>query len=1358
MAKFKIDEFEEGDLASRGVRWQKWTALLEDNCDWFGVTEAEKKVKALRIYGGERVRDLVDSLPEPEIEGDVFDKTMAKLNAFFLPKKNTDVLVARFRKMRQNDHETIMQYYARLRPEAAKCEFHDTELEIKRHLQETVRNRRFAKKSVRDRYSLEKLLEEAQADEEANANELEMTAKETQDAGKQDSDANVNRVKARKDSNRNANRSHRKVDGKAQEESRCRKKGGKRTCGRCGLKHEPKKCPAFGKTCSKCLKKNHFARACRSDKVLTEKVNQVGDSSDEEDSDDEYVKKITIGWMSAADTGKKTTVKFLLNGVKVQMAIDSGASANIMDEGRFQKIQERSKERLRLEKSKVKLYGYASEVSIPVAGKFNALVETDKKAVPATFIVVKGKTKGEMLLGCDTAMELGVLKIVNSVDNEGKELRPVVADIVSEYDCLFHGIGKHKHAKVKIRVDESVTPVAQVNRRIPYHYQDKLKEQLQKLEEAGVVESVPDDEPTTWISPLVIQPKKAVGEIRICVDMRKPNEAMLREKREFPTVEDILQELNGAVKFSKLDLNHGYHQLELDVGSRHLTTFSTPWGLKRYTRLNFGTVVAQEVFHEEVKKTIAGVQGAKNITDDIIVYGKTPELHDQALKDTLQKLKLNGLTLNRAKCLFDQSRIEFFGYVLSAEGISPDPAKVQALREAGRPSNAEEVRSFLGMANYSARFIKNFSTIAAPLRELTRSKVEWRWRKREQEAFMKIKNSLLDSATLAYYEVGADTEVVVDASPVGLGAVLTQKKRDGHRPVTYISRSLSPVEQRYSQTEREALAIHWACERLRMYLAGAQFKVVTDHKPLEAIFNNSNSKPPVRIERWSMYLQEFDFTVEYRPGKGNPADYMSRHPVRAPENTTDYKEQKQTEEVVNSVVRRNVPESLSVEEVRKATMNDFVLLEVMDIVQNGNGESGYKSEDLRPYKLVRSELSVANGILLRGSRIVVPKALQRRVVNISHEGHQGIVKTKQLLRSAVWFPGIDRMTEDVVRSCLPCQAATQQKPKEPLRMTELPERPWQKISLDFSGPYPSGEYCLIVVDDYSRYPVVELVSTTSAAAVIPRLDKIFSMFGIPEECKSDNGPPFQSREFVEYAKTQGFRHRKITPLHPESNGEAERFVKTLQKFITTITVEGSSWKMSLPDFLRVYRSTPHTVTGRSPYSQLFGGREMRGKIPQFSLSSEEDPEVRQKDALLKRKMKIYADKRANAKPSPIREGDTVLLRQEKKNKLSTPFEGVPYTVFQKKGSMVTAERTTDGRMVTRNTEDFKSCPPSTKETTQATLADEADDAIVAAKPPSTAVAAQQTSEMPQPISVVPSLHPPSVEEPRYPRRERRKPA
>ena len=177
-------------------------------------------------------------------------------------------------------------------------------------------------------------------------------------------------------------------------------------------------------------------------------------------------------------------------------------------------------------------------------------------------------------------------------------------------------------------------------------------EQIQKLGEAGVVESVPDDEPTTCISPLVTEPKKAVGERRIYVDMRKPKEAMLREKRKFPTVENILQELSGTLKFSKLDLNDSYDQLELDVGSRRMITFSTPWGLKHYPRVSFGTVIAQVV-----KKTIAAVQRANNVTVDIIVYGKTPQLHDQALRHTLQKLMLNGLTLSRANVCSTRHRL-----------------------------------------------------------------------------------------------------------------------------------------------------------------------------------------------------------------------------------------------------------------------------------------------------------------------------------------------------------------------------------------------------------------------------------------------------------------------------------------------------------------------------------------------------------------------------------------------------------------------------------------------------------------------------------------------------------------------------
>ena len=467
--------------------------------------------------------------------------------------------------------------------------------------------------------------------------------------------------------------------------------------------------------------------------------------------------------------------------------------------------------------------------------------------------------------------------------------------------------------------------------------------------------------------------------------MRKPNVAMKRMKREFPTIEDVIQDLNRATTFSKLDLNHGYHQLELDPTSRHLTTFNTPWGLKRYTRLNFGTVIVQEVFHEEIKKTVAGINGVKNISDDILVYGKTKEEHDQALQHTFERLENHGLTLNHKKCLFDQSKIEFFGYVFSAKGLSPDPAKVKALREAEKPTNIAEVRSFLGMANYSARFIRNFATLAA----LTKKDAKWKWTETEEKAFNAITNHLADDAVIGYYKIQEETEVVVDASPVRLGAILAQREDGQFRPVTYVSRALTPVEQRYSQTEWEALAIRWACERLRMYLAGTHFKIVTDHKPLVYIFNNPSSQLPMRIERWNMYLQEFDFLVEYRSGKTNPADYMSRHPCAEKNEHHQCHQANQMERVVKQITANSVPKAFTLQEIKDATERDPTINKIQDIIQSDNREARFNEEDLKPYKAIWLELLVVDRLLLRQTHIVIPTVLQRKVIKLSHEGHQG---------------------------------------------------------------------------------------------------------------------------------------------------------------------------------------------------------------------------------------------------------------------------------------------------------------------------------------------------------------------------------
>ena len=248
----------------------------------------------------------------------------------------------------------------------------------------------------------------------------------------------------------------------------------------------------------------------------------------------------------------------------------------------------------------------------------------------------------------------------------------------------------------------------------------------------GIIERVLG--PTPWISPLVIIPKKSGG-VRICVDMRAPNKAIHRERHPSPTIDDLIHTLNGAKVFSKLDLRSGYHQLSLAPESRYITTFATHRGLRRYTRLNFGTKSASEIFQNIINEQIHDMLGVLNISDDVIVFGKTQEAHDTALQAVFRKFSEVGLTLNKTKCEFNKKSLTFFGFVFTAEGISPDPEKVQAIHSASPPTSASGVRSFLGMATYCAKFIPQFSDNSEPLRELTKKDTPFQWTSKHETAF-----------------------------------------------------------------------------------------------------------------------------------------------------------------------------------------------------------------------------------------------------------------------------------------------------------------------------------------------------------------------------------------------------------------------------------------------------------------------------------------------------------------------------------------------------------------------------------------------------------------------------------------------
>ena len=247
---------------------------------------------------------------------------------------------------------------------------------------------------------------------------------------------------------------------------------------------------------------------------------------------------------------------------------------------------------------------------------------------------------------------------------------------------------------------------------------------------------------------------------------------------------------------------------------------------------------------------------------------------------------------------------------------------------------------------------------------------------------------------------------------------------------------------------------------------------------------------------------------------------------------------------------------------------------------------------------VRPELCVLDGIVCRGRRIVIPPGMQKGFVKLSHAAHQGMSKAKALIRTFCWFPGIDQMVERQVREYLSCQAVQPPSNDQPIKPSELPEGPWQYVEMDFQGPYPNGEYIMIVMDRYIRWPEMAFFrKAPNASQTISALEAIFANKGTPEVCQSDNGPPFQSAEMADFARRAGYYHKHVTPVWPRANGTVERFNRTMKEAVQAGSIDGKPIRRPALEFIESYRATPHSATGVSPFAAMFGGRQMRLSLP-----------------------------------------------------------------------------------------------------------------------------------------------------------------
>jgi len=1285
----------EESAVDAGQKWEDYVKKYERFVSFQGITDEQRKIDGLLHVAGQAVVSIYDNFDTKKVTSTDSDKKglkeiVALFTEHFTPKRSTIYERHVFRTLKQSPEESVLNFVTRLRTASKYCKFEKVDDEILSAVLSNGTSLWLTKKALsgNDEPTLASVMKMAStralADNQAAAmvepcpDHLE--AVNYTRAGQSRSQRPPSQATRTPPSYTSPRNSY--SQGKL--------------CGYCGQDSRHETCPAAKATCHGCSKIGHFAKVCKSKKESGAKrpmkskrsVNFVTEESDEGDDAQEtyyeYALNINVVNSKAKSSSNVPTTIVRLCGEDTKFTIDTGSSLNIIDKETYDNLFDKPV----LSKPICNAFRFDSNKPINFAGRFKTDMETPHGKVAAVVHVLKYVSTAPRLLSYETASALGLVHVVSSVSgNESKdELRQKYPNLFSEkISCI-------KDYELELFEDKSIRPTRRQHYRIPYHLQPQVEALLNEREQNGLIEKATG--PTTWLSACHVVPKKDPSQIRLVIDARPVNKAIVRHRHPTPTLDDIQTAMNGSKVFSKLDFKEGYRQIKLHPNSRHLTTFSTHKGLFRDTRLSPGLSAGAESFQWIVGDVIKDINNVMNVSDDIMIHGKDQASHDKALHELLSRLESVGFTANLAKCEFNTSSIDFFGVNFSKAGMSPLASRVDAFQKASRPETASELRSMLASSNWSSRFIQNFSSIVAPLRELAKPTERFTWTTEHDRAFKQLKKSFTVN-TLAYFNPAWHTEVYSDASPVGLGAILVQVNPNDPSDrvvIAFASRALSSHERKYSQVELEALALIFAVERFHAYVYGKRFKLYSDAKAIVFIYGGKGHKSPARIERWGLRLLPYDFEIVHTQGDGNPADYLSRHPVtkRKSENTDD-----DADLYVNFIVNNSLPQAITRKEIIHETEKDVSLQLLIKAITASDRKMVKSTKTLRAFDNSFESLSVSSdGLVLRGHQIVVPTSLRQKMVDIAHEGHLGIVKTKQSMRRKVWFPFLDQLVETKVGRCIPCQACTQDNCK---RMVPLENRQplaavWHTVAGDFFGPLPSGHYLIAMVCETTGYPLVEAVTTTSARAILPICDRMFSEFGSPTVFRSDNGPPFQGKEFKDYCSYMGIKHERSTPYWPRGNAKVERFMKNLGKTVRIAQLEGQPWKQALNAFLRSYREAPHGSTGFSPYRLMFG-REMKSRLP--SHRPDETPQLL-RIALANSSKKTernrqYADDKLHTGPSTLKPGDQVLVRQTKVNKLTPTYNPSQLTVKARQGSWVMCQDA-NGKQIERNISFFKPLP------------------------------------------------------------------
>ena len=1175
-----------GTISEFSSTQESWTAYVERLVQYLAANKIEdpdqQRAVLLSVCGPATYR-LIRNLVSPKKPQEFkFAEIVEIVQKHHDPKPSVIVQRYRFNSRNRRAGESVATYIAELRHLSEHCEFGSTLNQMLRDRlvcgveEPKIQRRLLAEPDL----TFDKAFELALASESAdkNAKDLQPTASPT-----------VNRVQ------------HKKI------------------CHRCGDKHSAADCKFKTAECRKCGKKGHIARACRSKSSTQEprpqrKLTQHTTHNVTEDSEDYTMYNLS----GVSVEPLKVTVR--VDNADLDMEVDTGASVSIISEDTYSRLWPEGQQPS-LQESTITLRTYGGE-QLSIKGSLTVDVQYKDQKAHLQLVVATGQ--GPSLLGRDwlSKIRLDWTELCNNHACYSLSLQ----DILDGNSSVFSPeLGTLKGATATIQLDPSAQPRFCKARTVPYALKGKIEKELDRLVKQGVIEPISFSE---WAAPIVPVLKKD-GTVRICGDYKlSVNQASKIDSYPLPRIDDLFASLAGGKTFTKLDLANAYQQIPLDDQSKKIVAINTHKGLFQYNRLPFGISAAPSIFQRTMETLLQGLSGVCLYLDDILITGKTDQEHLSNLSAVFQRLAAAGMKLKPEKCSFMMTEVEYLGHKISAKGLQPTTQKVRAIVEAPQPTNVTQLKSFLGMLNYYGKFLPNLSTHLAPLYALLQKQSPWSWGSQQDKAFKKAKSMLTSPCLLTHYDPTKPLILACDASPYGLGAVLSHQLEGGEYPIAFASRSLAPAEKNYSQIDKEALAIVFGVKHFHQYLFGRPFMIKSDHKPLQYLLGEKKGIPSMasaRVQRWALTLSAYNYKVQYVPGREHAnADVFSRLPLPVQPNEVPL-----PEELVFLMESLEIS-PVTVKQIKAWTDQDPVLATVRRFVKQGWPKS--IKPEFRPYHSRKLELSIQDDCVLWGSRIIVPMPGREQLLSLLHDGHPGISKMKALARSYVWWPNIDADIEAQVKRCNQCQLNQPLPPVVPMHPWEWPEHPWERIHIDFAGPF-MGKMFLLVVDAHSRWMEVEIVNAASTQNTTEHLRSMFARFGLPKVMVTDNGSCFTSSDFAEFARRNQIRHLRTAPYHPSSNGLAERAVQTFKLGMKKQT--NGTLQTKLSRFLFHYRLTPNATTGVAP-AELMLKRQPRSHLDSIM------PNMKGNITQQQEKQKTQHD--AHSRVRNFKQGDSVLVR------------------------------------------------------------------------------------------------------------------